>query len=169
MLSGHFFLNFFMKTPCSHAHMWSKNVNCVKTTLYVPENSIECFFPDLSRKTYCSHAHMLIKTRILYKTRCSHAHILSEERQLSQKHCALMSFFQFFHEKPLLSCPYQVKKTSIVTKLQNIMGQKSQQDILFFRNVYFLKTTVLSFAYFVQKMSILLKTEGSHVMCSIFF
>ena len=80
-----------------------------------------------------------------------------------------MSFFQFFHEKPLLSCLYQVKKTSIVTKLQNIMGQKSQQDILFFKNVYFLKTTVLSFAYFVQKMSILLTTEDSHVMCSIFF
>ena len=50
MLSGHFFSNFSLKTTCCHAHMWSKNVNCVKTTLHVPENPIECFFPIFHEK-----------------------------------------------------------------------------------------------------------------------
>ena len=40
-------------------------------------------------------------------------------------------FFKFVMKNPLLSCPYLVKKTSILTKLYYIMGQKSQQDALF--------------------------------------
>ena len=34
--------------------------------------------------------------------------------------------FKFFHEKPLLSCPYLVKITSILSKLQYFMDQQSQ-------------------------------------------
>ena len=70
-------------------------------------------------------------------------------------------------KNPLLSCPYLVKKTSIQSKLQYIMGQKSQQDALLFpinhekitalmhifcqKNVNFLKNTILTCPYFVKK------------------
>ena len=47
-----FFFNFTWKTPCCHAHIWSNNVNSVKTTLYyVSKKSIQCpFFSIFSRK-----------------------------------------------------------------------------------------------------------------------
>ena len=59
----------------------------------------------------------------------SHAHIL-----FAQKHCNLMSrFFNFYMKNPMLSCPYLIKNRSILSKLNCIMDQKSQQDALFFR------------------------------------
>ena len=39
-----FFFIFFMKNPLLSCPLWSKNVKYVKTTLYVPEKSIECLF-----------------------------------------------------------------------------------------------------------------------------
>ena len=39
-----FFFYFFMKSPTLSCPLWSKNVKYVKTTLYVPEKSIECLF-----------------------------------------------------------------------------------------------------------------------------
>ena len=79
----------------------------------------------------------------------------------SQKHCALMSFFfQNFHEKPLLSSPYLVKRTSILSKLHFILGQKSCRNAFFSifvwkitalmpifcqKNVHSLKNTLFSF------------------------
>ena len=35
-----FFWTFWWKTPCCHAHIWSKNVNSVKTTIYGPKKSM---------------------------------------------------------------------------------------------------------------------------------
>ncbi|MEL7381933.1 MAG: hypothetical protein AAFN09_17590, partial [Pseudomonadota bacterium] len=61
------------------------------------------------------------KTYILKRKQCSNAHILSEKRPFSQKHCALMSFF---HEKRPAAMPTFGKKTSILSKLQHIIGKK---------------------------------------------
>ena len=47
-----FFLKFFMKNSCCHAHDWSKNVNFVKTTHYLgPKRSLDALFSYLSRKS----------------------------------------------------------------------------------------------------------------------
>ena len=105
-----FFKIFNEKTP-SFIHMvGQKNVNSVKTTLfYGPKKSIGSpYFPTFHEKKYCSHAHILSKNVHSLKNT-----VLS---------CI---FFQIFHEKPLLSCTYLVKITSILLKLHYIMGQKS--------------------------------------------
>ena len=69
-------------------------------------------------------------------------------------------FFQNFHEKPLLSSPYLVKRTSILSKLHFILGQKSCRNAFFSifvwkitalmpifcrKNVHSLKNTLFSF------------------------
>ena len=60
-----------------------------------------------------------------------------------------MLSYHLFHVKHLVSCPCLVKKTSILSKLHYIMGQKSQQDALFFR--FFTKKLLLSCPYYVNK------------------
>ena len=85
-----FFSKMFIKTPYSHAHIWSKNVNSVKTTLFYGHKShyVGCpFCSAFSRKNHCSHENILSKIRIF-----------------SKKHTALM--------------PILVKKTSILSKTQ---------------------------------------------------
>ena len=47
------------------------------------------------------------------------------------EHGALMSFFKFYHEKPPAVMHMIGQKTSILSKLRSIMGQKSQYDALF--------------------------------------
>ena len=42
------------------------------------------------------------------------------------EHGALMSFFKFYHEKPPAVMHMIGQKTSILSKLRSIMGQKSQ-------------------------------------------
>ena len=49
-----FFFNFKWETPIYHAHIWSKNVNSVKTTLYglwAKEVNRMPFFPIFHKKT----------------------------------------------------------------------------------------------------------------------
>ena len=92
----------------------------------------------------------------------------------------IIFFFEFLTKSPLLSCPYLIKKTSIMSKLNYIMAEKSQSDALFFRffikkycpnaninsqkDVHSLTNTLLSYPYFVVKSFILSKTLYSHVI-----
>ena len=87
------------------------------------------------------------------KPPCSHTHIWSEKRPFCRNNTILwakkvnrMPFFRFFTKKSLLSCPYFVKKTSILKK-----------------------NTLLSCPYFVKKTFILSKTLCSHVFFFKFF
>ena len=84
------------------------------------------------------------------KTRCSRAHILSEKRTFSLKHCALMSFFQFFNEKPpaAMSIFGRKKHKCCTNNIVWIMGQKSQWDAFFFR--FFMKKSLFLYPYFVN-------------------
>ena len=73
-------------------------------------------------------------------TMLSSPYFLRKKRPVSQKQNALMTFFQIFYEKPPAVKPIFRQKKSILSKLQNIMGQKSRQDALFFfKNVHSLK------------------------------
>jgi len=86
-----FFSKFFIKTQYSHAHIWSKNVNSVKTTLFYGHKSqkdalfVPLFHEKItalmlifyqkyvySLKTHCSYTDISQKKSILSKTRCSH-------------------------------------------------------------------------------------------------
>ena len=93
-----------------------------------------------------------------------------KKRPNSRKHAALMPifsqknihslsktqffqvfFFKFFMKNPMLSCPYLVKQTSILSKVRFIMGQKSQQDA-FFSDFSRKKEQQLVCQYFVENV-----------------
>ena len=103
-----FFSNLPWKTAICHAHMWSKNVNCVKTTLYVPEKSIECLFFICVTKNqqllcpYCNNNVNLLK----YYTLFSCPHFVKKTSTLSKTQCSHVIFFKIFMKNPLLSCAY---------------------------------------------------------------
>ena len=127
-------LNYFMKNPSCEAHIWSKNVNSVKTKLYYgPKKSIGCSFCQIfHEKITALKPRFCQKTSILWKTLCSCAHILSKN-VISLKNTVLSyHFFKLFMKNPMLSYTYFVKKTSILSKPHYNMGQKRQYDALFF-------------------------------------
>ena len=129
-----FYFNFFIKNPLlSCPYVVPKRKFCQNYTISVPEKSIEClFFPICHEKPIaimpilCQKRQFSIKHTALMPIFCQ------KTSTLSKTQCSHVIFFKFFMKNPLLSCPYQVKKTSSLTKIQNIMGQKSQQDALFF-------------------------------------
>ena len=107
-----FFSIFLRKTPCCHAHWWSKNVNTDKTTLfYGPQKSIKCsLFRLFIKKSPLLSSDFVTNVHSLKNT-CSQAYILSKKLPFFQKDCVPMSFFSNMSWKnPLLSCPYLVKK-----------------------------------------------------------
>ena len=120
------FFNFFMKTPCSHAHDWSKKRKFCQnyTLLWAKKINRMPFFSDVHEKI-TAFAHILLKKRLLKKTFFSCRYFV-KKRPFSQKQNSLMTFFQICHENSLLSSPYLVKKTSNLSKLNYIIGPKSQ-------------------------------------------
>ena len=50
------------------------------------------------------------------------------QHQFSKKRDALISFFQICHEKPPAVIPIFAQKTSNLSKIHYIMGQKSQWE-----------------------------------------
>ena len=100
-----------------------------------------------------------------------------KKRPLSQKHALPMSFFQIFHENPFLSCPYLVKKMSILSKLLYYRPKNSIRHL--FVRIYTKNTTLMPIFYqktsilkkhavltpiFCKKMSIRSKTQCSRVI-----
>ena len=84
-----FFSNLKWKTPllsCPY-HIWSKNVNSVKTDLYYGSKKlIGCpFFPILTEKSPLSFPYFVKKTSILEKTQCSSVQISSKKNVQSLK------------------------------------------------------------------------------------
>ena len=122
-----FFFKMFIKNPAAIMHIFSlKSVKFVKTTKYYgPKSLYDALFSDFLRKNHFSHAHILSKkTYILYKTQCSHAHTLSKKRPFSQKRGALMSYFSISSSKTLSVMPIFGQRTSILFKLDYILGNK---------------------------------------------
>ena len=91
------------KTPCCHAHIWSKNVNSVKTTLYYePKKSVWCpFFSDFSRKNHHSYAHILWKNvHSLKNTLLSSLYFVKKTSILSKTLCCYVIFSKFSWKTP---------------------------------------------------------------------
>ena len=103
---------------------------------------------------------------ILYENFTALMPILKKKSQLPKKHIALIPyfvkktsllsktrfyhviFFQIIHENPILSCSSLVKRTSIMSKLSYLMGQKINR--MLFCPIFHEKT-ILLLAIFCQK------------------
>ena len=141
-----------LKSPCCHAHIWSKNVNCLKK-----KTALITFFSNFSWKTPSpvkpifgpKNCQCFQKYAILWATKVKR-----------------IPFFPTFHEKLLLSCPYFVKKN--VNFLKNTLiscpyfvektskiSKTQYSHVIFFRFV--IKKPKLPCPYLVKKASILSK------------
>ena len=118
------FFNFFMKNSCYRAHDWSKNVNFVKTTLYFgPKKSQDALFSYVSRKNYCSYVNILSKKRPFSKKKqLSSPRFVKKTSTLLKTQC---SHVFFFSKTPHTLMSIFCQKTSILSKLQYLMGHKS--------------------------------------------
>ena len=108
------FSKFSSKTPCCHAHIWSKTSILSKLHYNMSQKSQydALFFRFLTEKSSLS-----CKKRPFSK---KHAALKSSFRQKnghSLKNTVLLwHFFNIFMTNPLFSRPYLVKKTSILSK-----------------------------------------------------
>ena len=165
------FSKFSSKTPCCHAHIWSKTSILSKLhyimsqksqydALFFPisQGKIIAFMPIFCKKRPFSKKHAALKSRFCQKN----GH--------SVKNTVLLChFFKFFMTNPLLSTPYLVKKTLILSKWHYDIGRKRQYpffpDFSLKSNNFHAhilsekyplsKNTLLSCPYFVRKTSIL--------------
>ena len=97
-----FFSNWSQKIPCSHARIWYKIVNSVKTTpIYGPKKSTKyLFFPIFHNKDF-SHAHILLKNIYSLKNTLFMCIYYVKKFLFSQKPNALFSFFfKFIMKNP---------------------------------------------------------------------
>ena len=94
-----FFSKFFIKTQYSHAHIWSKNVNSVKTTLFYGHKSQKdaLFVPLFHEKITALMLIFYQKYVYSLKTHCSYTDI-SQKNVHSLKNTVLscVFFFKFF-------------------------------------------------------------------------
>ena len=125
-----FFFKFLMKNLYQHAYNWSKNANSVKNILYYgPKDSIGCpFFLDFSRKIDALMPIYCQKNRPFCEKQVALMPIYCQDKVHSLKTLSSRVIFcNFFMKKPhkLFSFARSVKRTSILSKLHSIMGQKS--------------------------------------------
>ena len=92
------FFKVFMKNPILPCPYYVKNVNYVKTTLYLGSKKlIKCLvFLFLTKNITYISIFCPRKSILKKKTRYSHAHILSKKLQFSQKQPPLISSFLNF-------------------------------------------------------------------------
>ena len=123
-----------------------KNSNSVKTELYYgSKKSIECpFFPIFLGKIASLMSIFYQENTILEKTHCSQVHILSKNVQSLKNTVVRCYFFKIFRKKFLLSSSYLVKKTSILSKLNYIMGLRSQYEPPTLIPIFGQKASILS-------------------------
>ena len=115
---------------------------------------------------------------------CFHIHILSKKRLFSQKHNALISIFcqktsilskplcshvilcTFFMKTPLRSCPYLVKKSTILSKLHFIFYYGSKKSIKCPFFLIFHEKCLRSYPFSDKKTSFIYKTKcsRSHIL-----
>ena len=89
------FSNFSWKTPCCHAHIWSKKRQFCQnyTILWAKKVNRMPFFSDFSRKNYCSHAHIMsTNANSLKNTLLSWPYFVKKTSMLSQTRCSHVIF-----------------------------------------------------------------------------
>ena len=135
------------------------------------------FFSDFSQQRLLSCSYF-VKKHLFSEKHAFYVHILCQKIPiLSKTQCSLLIFFQIYYEKPQLSCPHLVNKTSIQTKLKYIMGQKVNKMPFFttfhektmlsclyviLKRPFFEKKTLHNCPYFTNKTSFLSKIQFSH-------
>ena len=128
MLACHFFQVFHEK-PTAVKPIFDKKTSILSKLHYniiIKKVKRMPFFSYFPRKNHCSYAHILSKKRPFYKNYAALMPIFCQKTFiLSRIHCSHVIFFHF-SMKNLLSIPYLVKNTAILSKLPYNMGQKSQ-------------------------------------------
>ena len=123
VISYHFF-KFFMKNPLlSYPYLVKKNYS-VKTTLYYgPKKSIGCPYFPIFQEKIIAFMPIFCKKSPFFKKHTDVMPIFCRKNVHPLKNTVLpCHFFNFFMKKLLLSCPYLVKETLILSKLHYIMG-----------------------------------------------
>ena len=158
-----FFSKFFIKTQYSHAHIWSKNVNSVKTTLFYGHKSQKdaLFVPLFHEKITALMLIFYQKYVYSLKTHCSYTDI-SQKNVHSLKNTVLscVFFFQIFHKKLLLSCTWLVKKCQFCQNY-TLFWAKKVNMMSFFPISH--KKKYCSYVHILSKNVHSLKRNSSHL------
>ena len=123
VLSCHFF-QISIRNPCCHAHIWSEKCKFCHNyiILYAKKVNRMPFFPIFA-KNHCCHPHILTKN-VHSRKKTALMPIFSQKTSNFQKQGGLI-LLKKNHEKPNAVMPIFGKITSILSKLHNVMGQKS--------------------------------------------
>ena len=122
------FFKIFIKNPLLSCPYLIKNVNSIKTTLYYePKKSIWCPFFPISHEKIIAFMPIFCKKRPFSKKHAALKSRFCHKNGHSLKNTVLLChFFKFFMTNPLLSRPYLVKKTLILSKWHYGIGRKRQ-------------------------------------------
>ena len=155
------FSKFSWKTPCCHAYIWSKNINSVKALLHFWVNRMPIFLLIFHVKLTALMPLFCQKNVYSLKNTMLSFPYLVEKRPFSQKHRALMCFFfSKFSWKTSAVVHMIGQKTSILSKLHSILGQKSHRMPFF--PIYHEKISALM-SIFCQKNVHSQKRNSSHL------
>ena len=120
-----------------------KHVNSVKTILYYgPKKSTGCPFSSIFHEKITTFMRISVKKRTFSKENTlSCPYFVRKTSILSKTLCSHVNFFKIFMKNPLLPCLYLVKKkTSILSKLYYIFGQKVNRMPFFL--IFHVKITI---------------------------
>ena len=112
----------------SFPYLVKDKVNFVKTSIFGAKKvDMMPFFSDFERKYHCSHAYFLSKNRKISKNYAVFMPMFCQKTStLSKTWLFPCRFLKFIMKNPFLSCPYLVKKMSILSKLYYFIDQKIQ-------------------------------------------
>ena len=127
-----FMINMPLSCPCSI----KKHQFCQKyTILWAPRVNMMPFSPIFLEKNNCSHAHISSKKRPFAKNHTAFMPKFSQKMSIFSKKLLLCHFFQIklVTKKSPGLVPVFDRKMLILLKQHQFMGQKRQQNPLFFR------------------------------------
>ena len=139
-----------MKNPYCYAHIQSEKCQFCQNYIRLWSQKVNrmAFLPIFDKKSLLSFPYFVkINVYSLENKRLSCPYLV-KKRQFFQKHGALIYFFYNILQKTPAVMPIFGQKTSILSKLHNIMGQKKLIGCTFFP--IFTKKSMLPFPYFVK-------------------
>ena len=145
VLSCPFFSKFSWKTPCSHAHDWSKKRKFCQnyTLLWAKKVNRMPFFP-ISDEKITALMSIFCQKRLFSKNKTS---------TLLKTKCSRVIFSFFFYKNPILLCPYLVKKRIFCQNYTILWAIKVNKMPFFPR--FFTKKSLLSYPIYIKNTAIL--------------
>ena len=123
------FFHFFYKNPILLCpYLVKKRIFCQNyTILWAIKVNKMPFFPDFLLKNRCSHTQFILKIRLFFKEETALKSMFCQKTFIpSKKLCShVIFFFLLVFEKSPAVKPIFGKKTSVLSKLHYILGQKS--------------------------------------------